>query len=123
MEKVVFVWFLKGTCGNDIHPGPHFFSDQLKIGRKISHTLEELLKMDVDENTKKKLKRAKPGTSVFINNIHANGDLFVKRLSTDKIETLAEFKKAHRKTSRAFSKLQELKFEQDKLSKKLFSKK
>ena len=107
-ENKIFIWFATGAYGKEIWPGPHYVSDIKKIGKKLTHTLEELLKMDVSDSIKKKLLKAKPGSSVFIHNLHANGDLYVQRLSDDKIKKVEEFRKTNNQVCKAVEKVKTL---------------
>ena len=102
------MWFSTGAYETSIYPGPHYVNDQKKIGRKITHTLEELLKMDVEDSIKKKLKNAKPGHSVFINNLYASGDLYVKRLREEEIEAVKKFREINNEVSKYFKKTKSL---------------
>lgn len=104
----LFIWFATGAYGKEIWPGPHYVHDIKKIGKKLTHTLDELLKMDVSDSIKKKLLKAKPGSSVLIHNLHANGDLYVQRLSDDKIKKVEEFRKTNSQVCKAVEKVKTL---------------
>lgn len=109
------MWFATGAYGKEIWPGPHYFSDIDKIGRKLTHTLDELLLMDVSDSIKNKLSKAEPGSSVLIHNLHANGDLYVKRLRDEQLETVEILKKVKDDLTAAIDKVNKIEAEKKKL--------
>lgn len=79
------MWFLDGAYGEEPWHGPHYHEDVKKIGFKSSHKLEDLLKMEIEESTKRKLRQARPGQCIAIQPFSANSELMVKCLSDKQI--------------------------------------
>jgi len=80
-ETKYFMWYDSGD--NKPWYGPHYYSDVDIIGKKLYHTLDELLKTSISDSIKKKLKGAKLGTKIKIHYLHSSGNLMVKRIDED----------------------------------------
>lgn len=72
--------------------GPyHTFHADL-IGRKVLHTQDELLKLDLSDTIKKRIKSAKENTSIRIHYLHNCGDLYIQRVSENFIDAFEQSK-------------------------------
>ena len=85
-EKRIFMWYDSGD--NEPFYGPWMYGDSELIGKKLYHPLDELLKMNISDSIKKKLKSAKIGTKVKIHYLHSSGDLMVKRIDENQSKIL-----------------------------------
>lgn len=76
-EKKYFMWY---DSGRGITYGPHYSGDEQLIGKKLYHSLEDLLRTTISESVKKRLISAKPGTKIKVHYLHRGGDLMLKRI-------------------------------------------
>ena len=88
-KKIFFMWYDSYTKYQP-WPGPWFVVDIDKIGKRVYHTLEELLELNISSSIKKKLKSAKIGTSIRMHYLHSCGDMMVKRIDEYQVEALNE---------------------------------
>ncbi len=94
MEEKYFMWHDTGYPGRFCF-GPHYWGHEQEIGKKLYHSLSDLLKGDyLPESIKKRLKGAKEGTKIKVHRLHSNGDLYLicvnkeKTILLDKIDQL-----------------------------------
>jgi hypothetical protein len=87
-ETKYFAWY--DDSNNTPYYGPHMRADEQIIGKKLYHTLDDLLKMDISESIKKRLKGAKIGSKIKIHYLHSNGDLMVKRINPEDVLILEQ---------------------------------
>ncbi len=81
-EKKYFMWY---DSGRGITYGPHHFHDENLIGKKLYHSLEDLLKTTISDSIKKRLISAKPGTKIKVHYLHRGGDLMLKRIDESQV--------------------------------------
>lgn len=89
---IIFKWF-RSEIGKPPCKGPYFTAQTDIIGGKYYHSLEDLLKIGLSKTTQDKIKSAKPGTEIKINNISLMNDLYVKRLNVEEIDLILEAEK------------------------------
>lgn len=77
----VFMWVLEGAYGEEPSYGPYYHEHTKKIGNKPAHTLEDLLKLEIEESTKRKLRQARPGQMISFSPISSTSELYLKCLS------------------------------------------
>lgn len=79
MGEELFMWYDSGRNGPCY--GPHYSGDERLIGKRLYHSLDDLLKINLSDSIKKRLKSAKIDTKIKIHYLHSNGDLMVKRIT------------------------------------------
>jgi hypothetical protein len=79
-----FMWYDSGT-GSVIE-------DQHTSSKSIYHSLSELLKTPLSDSVKKRIKRARIGTSIKVRSLHSRGDLMLKCVSEEEVRKLDRIK-------------------------------
>jgi len=87
-EKKLFMWYDSGN--NEPYAGPHYYNDEKLIGKNLYYCLDDMLKMNISDYLKKRLKGAKIGTQIKIHYLHSSGDLMVKRITEEQAKFLDE---------------------------------
>lgn len=87
-ELKLFMWY--DSSDNKPWAGPHYYGDENLIGKKLYHTLDDLLKTSISDSIKKRLSGAKIGTRIKIHYLHSSGDLMVKRITEEQAKSLDE---------------------------------
>jgi hypothetical protein len=116
-EKRVFMWYDNGD--NKPFYGPWMYGDSDLIGKKLYHPLDELLKMNISDSIKKKLKSARMGTKIKIHYLHSSGDLMVKRIDEEQIKILDQLNDSTAKYSILNKQMNEIDEKRKKLIEKL----
>jgi hypothetical protein len=93
MEEKIFMWYDSGD--NIPCYGPHNYFDEQKIGKKLHHSLDDMLKMNISNSLKKRLTKAKIGTKIKIQYLHSSGDLMVMRIDETILKYLDELEKVN----------------------------
>jgi len=107
MEKKYFMWYDSGRLKCPRY-GPHYCDDIDKIGEKLYHTLDELLKMHTpSDSLKKKMIGAKLETRIKMHRLHSNGDLMIRRIDEKQVELLDELQKNYNERQILEKKLKE----------------
>lgn len=116
-----FIWWFKDNCygENLVTYGPHFYGDEQLIGKNISHTLEELLKIGLSDSIKARLNSAKKGTCIKVMKYSTRGDLMLKCISEDEIDYVKQLKEADDKLILLQEEMRQLEKERKKLNTKL----
>ena len=87
-DEKYFMWHDSGHP-ETFHFGPHYYGHEQAIGKKLYHSLSELLIGDyLPDGIKKRLKGAKVGTKIKIHYLHSNGDLFLICINRDQADNL-----------------------------------
>lgn len=109
-EQKYFMWYDSDDYRGGPCYGPHYAVDEKLIGKKLFHSLDDLLKTKstFSESTKKRLISAKPGTKIKAHYLHSSGDLMVKRISEKEVNLLLQLEKS-------YDNIQELKIELNKI--------
>jgi hypothetical protein len=120
-EKKFFMWY---DSGHDAPCyGPHYYYDEQLIGKKLYHSLEDMLKMSISEALKKRLNGAKIGTKIKMHYLHSNGNLMVKRIDEKEVKQLDELDKMNDEWTKIIKKQYLLEKEREKVIAKLFPEK
>lgn len=116
MESKYFMWYDSGRPSHPIY-GPHYHVDTELIGRAYYHSLEDLLKMRISESLKKKLNSAKIGTRILVHYLHSNGDLMLKRINENQLDSLNKMIALNQEIDLLEEKIKKLENEKDKFLK------
>ena len=116
----IFMWY-DSDNRHGICYGPHYYGDEQKIGKRLYHNLDELLQMNVSDSLKKRLVSAKPGTKIKVHRLHSNGDLMLKRLNSDEVESVKYLEKLHKEYNKINQQLGAVEDSIDKVEKKLLN--
>jgi hypothetical protein len=116
-----FIWWKEDRCyGEDLVTyGPHYQGDVQLIGKNISHTLEELLKIGLSDSIKARLTSAKKGTCIKVMKYGTRGDLMLKCISEDELDYVKQLKEADDKLILLQEEIRQLEKERKKLNTKL----
>jgi hypothetical protein len=117
-ETKIFVWY-DSSCYEPIY-GPHMYGDVKTIGKKLCHTLDDLLKMDISESLKKRLTGAKIGSNIKIHYLHSNGNLMVKRINPEYATTLNDIDRINKENIEMEIKISENEQRRDNLIAEVF---
>lgn len=123
MEDKFFMWYDSDDHKMGPCYGPHYYGDQAKIGKKLYHNLEELLKMNIPDSLKKRLQGAKVGTKIKIHYLHSCGNLMVRRISTEEVSELNMLEKLNKQISDMQKEIFKLEEERNLIKTKLFKEK
>ena len=83
------MWLDTGREGDYMY-GPHYAGDVKEIKKRLYHSMDDLLLINISVALKKRIKGAKIGTIIKLHKLHSNGNLAIKCI--DSIQ-LAELKK------------------------------
>lgn len=116
-----FIWWQEDRYyGEDlVIYGPHYQGDVQLIGKNISHTLEELLKIGLSDSIKTRLTSAKKGTCIRVMKYSTRGDLMLKCISEDELDYVKQLKEADDKLILLQEEIRQLEKEKEKLNKRL----
>ena len=84
-SEKIFKWY-DSARPNDPFEGPYYWSWIDEIGKSLTHTGEELLKLPISATLKKRIKEAREGTKIKMHYLHSCGDVCVRRLKQDEID-------------------------------------
>lgn len=102
-KQKTFMWVLEGAYGEEPARGPYYHEHTKKIGSKMSHTLEDILKLEIEESTKRKLRQARPGQMISFSPVSSTSELYLKCLSDKQIKQLKQLQSIDKK-SKTFKK-------------------
>jgi hypothetical protein len=97
-KQKTFMWVLEGAYGEEPSYGPFYFEYAKKIGTKMSHKLEDLLKLDIEASLKRKLRQARPGQMIAFSPVSSTSELFLKCLSDKQIKQLKQLQGIDKKS-------------------------
>ncbi len=85
-----FVWYDSSRPGRPC-TGPFYFDEVEKIGKKICHSLDDMLKMNLSDSMRRKLEGAKLGTSIKMHRLHSTGDMMVRCVDESKLPAVDDY--------------------------------
>lgn len=120
-EQKYFMWYDNDDYRGGPFFGPHYTGDVELIGKKLFHSLDDLLKTKAtfSESTKKRLMSAKPGTKIKAHYLHSSGDLMVKRISEKEVNLLLQLEKSYDNMQELEKELNKIKLKAEDIIKKL----
>jgi len=89
--KKYFMWIATDAYGEEPMKAPYYASDVEKIGKKFYHSLNDILKMDISDSTKARLRNAAVGGRIKIHDLHANGDLYAVCIDQNNIPMIKKY--------------------------------
>ena len=93
--------------------GPHYVIDvEAGGGKKLYHSLEELLKMSFSDALKQRLASARLGTAIKVHYLHSNGNLMLKRIDAEDTQKLDKLAVLMNEVQELVDKIEEKKKEQ-----------
>lgn len=124
-EKKYFMWYDSegehdyqrgGPCY-----GPHYAVDEELIGKKLFHSLEDLLKTKAtfSESIKKRLINSKVGTKIKVHYLHRSGNLMLRRVSEEELKIISRLEEIYNKERELNSEINKLELESEVIRKKL----
>ena len=116
----IFMWYDSDDRHGPCY-GPHYYVDTEAIGKRLYHNLDELLKTSISDSIKKRLSNAKPGTKIKVHRLHSNGDMMLKRLSPEEVESVKYLEDLMEQHSEVSQKLYALEKSIDKMKSKLLN--
>ena len=117
----IFMWYTTGAYSADLCYGPYYQSDIEKIGRKSYHTLNELLKLDLEDSVRKKLLKARPGSRIHFLDYCSTGSMMLKCITKEKLKSFKKLETLYKTISEKESELKKLEKEYKKETKSLIT--
>lgn len=120
MEEVrYFMWYDTDYRSRGADYGPHYYGDEKKIGKRLYHTLDDLLETSLSDSVKKRLKGAKIGTKIKAHYLHSSGDLMLKRIDPEVTKILDKIMKLDKESSKLRTEVGKKEYEVEQLFSKV----